>query len=179
MYLSLSWFTLLSSFTCSRPPVSESVFSNIGAITQSSGVRLALFFFFTFFLCTPGSLLFKNSQKSQCFLIIQLIKNKKTILVKFQLLSILSHWLTLKTVMKYQPYARKQILPSNTDIQLWYNMIYKSWHMKVISGIRKDSQKKWRKEVMRKRKGRKSFHLEIRMWAHTSGTGHLGCFQGT
>ena len=124
MYLSLSWFTLLSSFTCSRPPVSESVFSNIGAITQSSGVRLALFFFFTFFLCTPGSLLFKNSQKSQCFLIIQLIKNKKTILVKFQLLSILSHWLIHKTVIEYQPYARKhKFLPQrqiyNYDL-MWY-----------------------------------------------------------
>ena len=34
---------------------------------------------------------FKKSKKSHCFLIIRLIKNKKPILVKFQLLPILSH----------------------------------------------------------------------------------------
>jgi hypothetical protein len=61
--------------------------------------------------CAHQDRYFKKSKKSQCFQIIRLIKNKKPILVKFQLLPILSH-------MKYQPYARKQILPSNTDIQL-------------------------------------------------------------
>ena len=121
----------------------------------------------------------KSPQKSQCFLIIQLIKNKKQpILIKFQLLPILSHWLIHKTVIEYQPYSRKQILPSNTDM-IMYNMIYKTWHMKVISEIRKDLQKKWREEVMRNRKGRKSFYLEIQMWTQTSGTGHLGFFWGT
>ena len=104
--------------------------------------------------CAHQDRYFKKSKKSQRSQIIWLIKNKKPILVKFQLLPILSHWLIHKTVMKYQPYARRQILPSNRDIQLWYNMICKSWHMKVISEIRKDLQKKWRQEVKRKRKAR-------------------------
>ena len=104
--------------------------------------------------CAHQDRYFKKSKKSQRSQIIWLIKNKKPILVKFQLLPILSHWLIHKTVMKYQLYARRQILPSNRDIQLWYNMICKSWHMKVISEIRKDLQKKWRQEVKRKRKAR-------------------------
>ena len=59
----------------------------------------------------------KTPQKSQCFIIIQLIRNKKQpIIIKFQLLPILSHWLIHKTVIEYQPYARKQIFPSNTDM---------------------------------------------------------------
>ena len=137
---------------------------------------IALFLYFL-----PGHTRFttwKNPQKSQCFQIIRLIKNKKTILVKFQCLPILSHWLIHKTVMKYQPHATKQILPSNTDTQLWYNTIRKSWHMKVISEIRKALWKK-KRGGQKEEKSKKSFYWEIRMWVHRSGTRHLGCLLGT
>ena len=148
---------MLSSLTCSRPPVSESVFSNIGAITHSSGVHLLLSF--RVYIAT-----LKSPQKSQCFLIIQLIKNKKAILVKFLLLPILNHWLIHKIVIKYQPYARKhKFLPQrqiyNYDL-MWYVRVD---NMKVISEIRKALQKKWREKVTKKKKGRKSFYLETRV----------------
>ena len=61
-------------------------------------------------------------------------------------------------------------------IMIQYDMW--SWHMKVISEIRKNLQK-WRQEVVRNRKGRKSLYLKIRIWVQTSGTWHLGCFLGT
>ena len=68
--------------------------------------------------CAHQDRYFKKSTKEPMFLNNSTDKQlkKKTILIKFQLLPILKHWLIHKTVIEYQPYARKQILPSNTDM---------------------------------------------------------------
>ena len=68
--------------------------------------------------CAHQDRYFKKSTKEPMFSNNSTEKElkKKTILIKFQLLPILKHWLIHKTVIEYQPYARKQILPSNPDM---------------------------------------------------------------
>ena len=120
----------------------------------------------------------KIHKKSQCFLIIQLIKNKKNNSCKIPTLTHLKSLINSQNSYEVLTICKKtnSCLKDRYTIMIWCDMY------KLICESYQWNKKGFTEEVERggykKEKGRKPFYLEVRIGAQRSGTWHLGCFLG-